>query len=332
MAAIDLTRIKYYVTAILADGRRLSLENVAEVIAWEENENELSTRLNLTIRDIPGDKGRLSKQLALCTIIYLYADWGAGKKEIFRGTIWDWEHSQIKDDPIYVTCYDLLYNLQKSSDFKYYTSGMTTKSIIADIFDTWAVDMGVYTAPNLAHQKTLYKSRPVASMLTDTLLEARRLGGGEAIVRAREGKADVIAVGSNKDIYGFEATGNLINTRERYSMTNLVTRVVIFGKEDSEGRPSVEAVVDGKTEYGVLQNIQTVGSSDLAEAQQKAWELLDDKGTPERTISVVAPEFPGIRKGDCIHINADGLRGYFHVKGIAHNATAMVMQMEVTPR
>ena len=125
--AVDLTNIKYYVTAVLADGKRLSLENVAENIAWEENENELSMRLNLTIRDIPQTGGRLSKQLALCTIIYVHADWGEGKKEVFQGTIWEWEHSQIKDDAVYITAYDMLYYLQKSSDSKYYASGTSTK-------------------------------------------------------------------------------------------------------------------------------------------------------------------------------------------------------------
>lgn len=329
---VDLTNIKYYVTAVLADGKRLSLENVAENIAWEENENELSMRLNLTIRDIPQTGGRLSKQLALCTIIYVHADWGEGKKEVFQGTIWEWEHSQIKDDAVYITAYDMLYYLQKSSDSKYYASGTSTKSIISDILNSWVVTMGTYTAPNLAHQKTLYKSKSVSSMLTDTLIEARRLGGGESIIRAREGKADVIAVGSNDKIYGFVADKNIVQTRERYSITNLVTRVVIYGKEDSEGRPAVEAVLDGKTEYGVLQSIQSVGSSDISEAKQKAWDVLDEKGEPERTISQIAPDFPAIRKGDCIHINADGINGYFHVKGIAHNATGMVMQMEVTPR
>ena len=48
---ISLIGTKYYVTAVLPDGRLIHLENVAENIAWEENESELAVRLNLTIRD-----------------------------------------------------------------------------------------------------------------------------------------------------------------------------------------------------------------------------------------------------------------------------------------
>jgi len=83
----DPTTVRYYVTAILSDGRLLHLENVAENIAWEENESELAMRLNLTLRDIEFEGSRLSKQLKLCTIMYLYAKWEgrSSRKELFRG-------------------------------------------------------------------------------------------------------------------------------------------------------------------------------------------------------------------------------------------------------
>ena len=119
MATVDLSKISYAVTAVLADGKQIKMENIAENIAWEENERELAVRLNLTIRDIAYEGGRISDTLALCTVIYLYADWGRGLTEIFRGTIWTWEHSRIQDDAIILTCYDMLYYLQKSTDSKY---------------------------------------------------------------------------------------------------------------------------------------------------------------------------------------------------------------------
>lgn len=53
MVSVDLSKISYYLIAVLSDGRQVHLENVAENIAWEENEKELAVRLNLTIRDIP---------------------------------------------------------------------------------------------------------------------------------------------------------------------------------------------------------------------------------------------------------------------------------------
>ena len=112
---IDLSKVEYYVIALMSNGQQLRLDEVAENIAWEENESELAIRLNLTLRDIPYGSGRLADVIALCTAVYLYADWGEGQQEIFRGMVWEWQHSQIHDDEIILTCYDLLFYLQKSN-------------------------------------------------------------------------------------------------------------------------------------------------------------------------------------------------------------------------
>ncbi len=329
MATVDLSKVKYNVVAVMKDGTQLHLENVAENIAWEENEKELAVRLNLTLRDIPYKGARLSGSLALCTVIYLYADWGAGQQEVFRGTIWEWEHSQVHDDSIVITAYDMLFYLQKSTDSKYYAKGKKTKAIIQDILTTWNVPLGDYTAPDLAHQKILYKNKTVASMLTETMEDAKKLGGEKSIIRARKGKADFVLRGGNTDIYGFTQKANLVQAKDKYSMVNLVTRVLVVGKDDSKGRPKVEATVNGKTEYGILQSIVQKGSGTLKEAKKEAQELLDENGTPTRTITLQSPDFPAIRKGDMIHAQTDRMSGYFYVKGVSHNATSMTMQMEV---
>lgn len=331
MATIDLTKIKYNVVAVLSDGRQVHLDEVAENIAWEENEKELAVRLNLTLRDIAYGDGRLSGTLALCTAIYVHSDWGDGLQEIFRGATWEWEHSQILDDAIILTAYDMLYYLQKSTDSKYYAKGKKTKAIISDIFSSWKVTLGRYTAPDLTHQKILYKNKSISSMLTDTLDDAKKLGGKKSVIRATQGKADVLALGTNETVYAFTADTNLTQSKDKYSMTELVTRVVIVGKDDSNGRPKVEATVDGKTEYGILQTVITKGSSSISEAKKEAQELIAEKGTPKRTITLQAPDFPAIRKGDVIHATTDRLTGYFCVLGVSHSATNMTMQMEVEP-
>lgn len=331
MAQVDLTQIKYYVTAVLSSGAKIHLEEVAENIAWEENEKELAARLNLTIRDIPYEGGRISKQLALCTAVYLYYDDGDGKKEAFRGTIWEWEHSQIHDDEVIVTCYDLLYYLQKSSDNKYWAKGKKTKAICEDILKSWKVTLGTFSGPTITHEKVLYKNKTVAAMLTETLEEARKKTGTKGIIRATKGKCEILSQGTNEDIWDFTAKANFISTKYKYSMVNLVTRVVIVGKDDKKGRPKVEATINGETKYGVLQQIKSRGSTKLAEAKKEAKEIIKENGKPTKTIILQAPDFPRIRKGDRIHVTADRLKGYFYVKGVSHNATSMIMQMEVEP-
>jgi hypothetical protein len=330
---VSLIGTKYYVTAVLPDGRLIHLENVAENIAWEENESELAVRLNLTIRDVPFEKSTLSKQLKLCTMVYLYAKWNGEKKkqEIFRGTIWEWEHSEIKDDAIIITCYDMLYYLQKSSDNKYYAKGKKTGEICKDILNSWDVTLYEYTGPSISHEKTLYKNKTISAMLTDTLDEAKKKTGKKGIIRAVEGKCRIITQGTNDNIWNFTAASNLISSSDKYSMVNLVTRVIITGKEDKDGKPKIEATVDGKVEYGILQQIKSKGDTSLEDAKKEAQETLDEKGSPERTTTLVAPDIPTLRKGDLIHVKTDKMKGYFYIKGISHNATSGTMQMEVEP-
>ncbi len=329
---IDLSRITYYVKAVLNDGSSVELGGIAENIAWEDNENELAVRLNLTLRDVPCAGKRLSQLLALCTIVYLYADWGEGKKEIFQGTVWEWQHSRTNDDQIILTCYDLLYYLQKSTDNRYYAKGTGTLKVIDDILSSWKVELGTYTGPDVSHEKLLYKNKSVASMLTDTLKDAEDKGGQKTVIRAEGGKVNILAEGENDDsIYTFTDDTNLIQVADKFSMTDLVTRVVIVGKDDKEGRPKVETTIDGKTQYGILQAIQSIGSGTLDEAKKAANKTLKEKGDPTRTTTMQGPDFPLIRKGDKIYAKTDQLKGYFIVKGISHNATAMTMQMEVKP-
>lgn len=331
MAEFDLSKVTYTVVATLANGQMLRLDEVAENVAWEENDKELSVRLNLTLRDVPYNGGRLSQQLALCTVVYLFCDWGQGMEEIFRGTIWEWEHSQINDDEIVVTCYDMLFYLQKSVDSAYYAKGKKTKEIIADILKKWSVALGHYSGANETHNKTLYKSQAISKMITDTLEEAENLGGAKSILRAASGKAEVIKYGANTQIYAFSAASNILEASDKYSMTDLVTRVIVTGKDDKQGKPKVEATLNGQTKYGILQAVQSKGSSKLADAKKEAQKILDEKGKPKRTLTLTVPDFPPIRRGERIYLELDKEADYFVVKSVSHNATQMRMQMEVEP-
>ncbi len=333
MGQIDVSKITYSVVAVLSSGGQLNLDGIAQNIAWEENEKELATRLNITIRDIANGGARIASQLALCTAIILYYDMGSGMKEAFRGTVWEWEHSQVHDDEIIITVYDMLFYLQKSEDYKYYAAGMSTKAVIGDILGSWGIPMGEYSGPSITHEKLVYKTKAVSAMMTEALNEAIKKIGKKGIIRAKEGKCDIVKQGTNAEIWTFSASSNLLKVSDKYSMTDLVTRVKIFGKEDKEGasRPPVVATENGLTQYGTLQKVLLVGSSTVEEAQSEAKSIIADKGKPKRTVTLQAPDVPCIRKGDRIRIIADNIDGYFFVLSVSHNATTMQMQMEVEP-
>ena len=110
----------------------------------------------------------------------------------------------------------------------------------------------------------------------------------------------------------------------------MVTRVKVVAQADDEGRSSVEATLNGLTEYGIRQKIYTRDKdATLAEAQSAAQAILDEDGTLQETISVQAADIPWIKKGDVVHISAESLDGYYYVLGISHDIDAMNMTMQV---
>ena len=114
------------------------------------------------------------------------------------------------------------------------------------------------------------------------------------------------------------------------SITTLVTRVKVVGKEDAEGKQAVEAVVDGLTNYGIRQQIYVRDEDDtLATATAAAQDIIDTVGKPDRVRTINAPDIPTIRKGDKVHIQAGTLNGYYIVKAIQHNASSAIMSMDI---
>lgn len=136
--------------------------------------------------------------------------------------------------------------------------------------------------------------------------------------------------GSNEDIFSFHAN-NIMSTKNSLSLSNLVTKVLIVGKSEEEKRRPILETIDGKLEYGVLQEFVTKDTNKtLADARKEAENILKEKGKPEESIEVSAPDVPQIRKGDKIKVVAGNLSGYFFVEGISHNATDKIIILLIT--
>ena len=328
---IDLHSITYTVVATMKDGTRLHLSATAENIAWEENENELAVRLNLTLRDTDLEAGgKLATKLALGTPVQLSGFWGGKQHDIFKGTIWQWEAAPYNNEQVVITCYDRLYFLQKSKDNRYYTKGTKTKTVVKDILDNNNIAMGRYTGPDISHEALAFKGKTAAAMLEEVMAKAdENTKSRKTIIRAAGDAAEIVRQGENTTIYSFAVGENIASASESYSMTDLVTRVIVVGKEDKETKPPIEATLTGALEFGILQEIHSKGDATLQEAKNAAQKILDERGKPQRRISLRVPEFPAIRKGDRVHIKTDRITGYYLVKGISHNATTALMQMEV---
>lgn len=328
---IDVATIRYDLTLITSQGQQVPLNGVLRNLAWEENSGELAVRLEAELQNMQLSNGKWLHQLAaLGSQVLLFSDWGAGRQEIFRGTVFSWDY---RTDPLghfTITAYDQLIYLTKSKDDRYYKAGTTAKAIIQDIAKAWGIPLGTVQGPDTALAKQVFRGDAIANMIFSVLDQAKKRGAGEWIVRSKQGKIDVIRPGQNSPVYCFAADTNVSSIEDHQDTEELVTRVKIVGAEDKEGRAPVVTQLDGRTEFGVLQEIVYQRQYDnLAAAKSAAQEILKERGQPRRKRRVQSPDLPFLRKGDKVKVVAGTLNGYYLVSGVTHNATDQTMTLEV---
>ncbi|ADQ06517.1 conserved hypothetical protein [Caldicellulosiruptor hydrothermalis 108] len=327
---IDISKIKYEVFLVTPQGERISLSPFLLDLSWEENEGELATRAEAEFRNVKLQNKWLHQWLALNSKVFIYSDWGSGLQEVFRGSIFVWRFRDDSQATVGITAYDDLIYLAKSKDDRFYKAGMTAKGIIQDIARAWNIPLGTVQGPNVKLAKQIFRGDTLADMIFSVLEQAKKLGAGKWIVRSKQGKVDVIKVGSNNTVYCFTQDTNISSIEDQQDIEDLVTRVKIIGAEDKEGRAPVVAKLDGKTQFGILQEIVYQRQYDnLSAAKTAAQEILKERGQPRRQRRVAAPDIPFLRKGDKVKIVAGTLNGYYIISSIAHDATNRTMTVEV---
>lgn len=328
---IDVSKITYDLVFITPQGQPFHLNQVLRSLFWEENDGELAVRLEAELQNqqLAGDKW-LHQLIPLGGQIFLYADWGSSQQEIFRGTVFVWDYQTDPLGHFTITAYDQLIYLMKSKDDRFYKAGQTAKAIIQDIAGAWGIPLGDVQGPDIALAKQVFRGDTLADMISSVLNEAKKKGGGKWIVRSKQGKIDVIRPGQNSPVYRFTHDENVDSIQDRQDIEDLVTRVKIIGAEDSEGKAPVVAQLDGRTEFGTLQELVYQRQFDTpASAKAAAEDILKERGQPRRMRRVIAPDLPFLRKGDKVKISAGTLIGYYIVSGVVHDATNRIMSMEV---
>lgn len=327
---IDAAKLRYDVAVTAPDGEVYHLADVIHELSWEDNAGELAQRLRVTLHNTRLQDGRWLHQLVpLGTQARLLATWGEGWQEILRGTVFAREVNS-EASSVELTIYDPLIYLAKSRDDRYYGPGWNAADIIRDIANAWQIPLAPLSGPNVVLPRQVWRSRTLADMLLDVLDQVRKRGGGRWLIRAAGGRMEVVRAGSNAVVYHFSVHENVVAATDLRTMERLVTRVKVVGAEDAEGRRPVEAIVDGRTEFGILQDVIYREQYDSLEAaRQAAQEILAERGKPENPRTVTVPDVPMVRKGDKVHIVAGLMNGYYLVAGVSHTPKLGTMTLEV---
>ena len=328
---VDIATLKYKVVIVDSKKKRYNITDYIQSLSWEENENEISSRITFDTRNDKTSKGYLSAMIKLGCLVLVYAKHGNQKyKEVARGEVVSWNPvKQSSSRNFKCTCYDQLYNLQKSQDNFFFKSGTSTKSRIKRVFTKWKIPIGKYDGPNKKHGKKKYQNQYLSDILLGILDDAVKKGGKKSVIRMEKGKVSIVPQGSNSDVYVFQGNNTKVISRNK-STADLVTRVKIIGKSKEGGKNKVVATLNGLTQYGVRQRIYTRSSDEsVKEAKKAAQEILNDSGVIKKEVTVQSPDVPYIRKGDFVYMNAGALKGYYVVLGIQHDASTFSMSMDI---
>jgi hypothetical protein len=331
---IDATRVRYDLTFQDATtGVAVHLATTLQGLSYEEPAGELSMRVQAIAANTTFGGRLLHEVVPLGTPLLLFADWGEGWKEIWRGTVSNWNKTDRGTDTLTLAGYDMLSYLIGSEDDRYYPAGTTGRTVIEDLANAWQMPLGTVEGPNLALAKMVFRGRALSDIIAEVLETTKKRGGGKWLFRAFGGKIDVVRAGQNPVVYHFGPETNLQQVQDQQDIEpgNFITRVRIVGATDGDDPRPVVETVDGHTEFGILQKIVNQEQYDTPAAARAAGEdLIRDQGEPRKRRSLVAPDLPFLRKGDRVHIVAGTLNGYCLVDGIQHDADNRTMTMEVS--
>ena len=323
---LDIGKLRYRLILLDENGVQYDLKDVGQDLGYEENENELASRITFRLADVDG-------ALELCRngrMVFLLAGFDGNDEEICRGTLKTWRHTYgLTARTADCTVYDTLYQLDKSQDNRYISSGRTTAQVFAEIAADWGIEME-YHGPDVSHGAMPMKNKTPAKMFLELLDDARKKGAGEYILRAVQGKIVVSPVLSNETVYLF-GRDNTVRVTYQENISDLVTRVKVLGQSKKDNAAPVEAVLDGRTEFGILQKIYQRNSDETIEAaRQAAAELLKEEGEPKEEITLDLPDVPYVRKGDAIYCDRlEKADGYYRVLSVSHDCGARTMTLKV---
>ena len=328
---IDLYKLSYTVYAKDSGGNKHNVTGILEELGWDENENELSTKISFKVMSKKTKHGTTSQILKPGNTVLVYANVGSGSQEVTRGKILHWKNSRTNETHgIEVVAYDDLYNLQMSQDYFLFASGKTAKARIKQILGKWGVPLGKYQGPTCRLGKKKYEAKYLSDIILDILKKGGKKDGAKYIFRGTKGKAEVIKRGSNSRIYVFDVK-NTIMREKTADATDMVTKVKIVSKTKKAKVAKTVAVVKGDTKkFGTLQQIYNKDDDEsVSEAKKTAKGIIKRKGKIQREGQVKAPDVPFLRKGDKIKMNFKTLKGYYYVTRISHDADTKTMTMTI---
>lgn len=235
--------------------------------------------------------------------VFVYANTGDGKQEVFRGYIWIRTYDKtVNSQYVTLKCYTNLIYLQESEDSLFFSKGKSTKEIMSSICKRWGIALS-YSYSSITHGKLALRGT-LGDLITDDILDkVKEKTGNDYVILSVKDQMQVKKIGQNTTVYKVLVKKNAVKYRSERAMDGMVTQVVILGKQNKNDKYPVKATVKGNTaKYGTLQQLIDLGEDSLSAAKKEAQNILKEKGQPSILFEVTAPDVPWIKRGDLVNV------------------------------
>lgn len=266
------------------------ISSLVETIKWQGRKGSSSRTLTATIIDDDGYKHARSGIDIEKGMQCIFSHNGT---ELFRGIIMSQTQTQKKK--MQFTAYDVgIYLANNRDTFSY--ENKTATDIFNDCCTRFGLDVGSvakcsYRIPELSKPKTT-----AFDVICDALSLDFDATGIRHYVSSSKGKISLLTRRENVLQWVIEVGQNLESYSYTKSIEDIKTRVKMVSKEGTTIAEKKNADMESK--IGVFQEIDTPDES-LTTAQIKDLidSILEEKGTPERTLSVEAVGIPDVISG-----------------------------------
>lgn len=295
-----------YTVIIKADGTEYNVSAALENLSFADQEKQFAQCVTMQIVNQKINDSWLSALLKVGSRVYIYADDGTTKAEVFRGLVWTRSYGSANDGKVLkLKCYDNLIYMQESEDYRFFASGRSTEDAIKTLCSDWGVTVE-YSYDSITNTKLVLRGNLSDIFTADLLDLVKDRTGKKYVIRSEKDVMKIMHVGKNATIYNLKRQENVINTSSEHTMDGMITKVIILGKEDKNDRAPVEATEKGNVaRYGTLQKVINKSENEsLADARKEAQSLIAKNGEPKWTYEVEAVDIPWIRKGDKVFVNA----------------------------
>lgn len=310
-------------TAFIVDGETTyDITPIMTSIESSDQDTEMAQKYVINVMNVQINGVWSTSVFVAGQRVFIYCDDGETKDEVFRGYLWEKKYkssNEVRDFSL--ICYDDLIYFQTSEDYQYFSSGKSSEDVLGAICEDWGVQLE-YNYESITHDKLVLKGTLSNIFMSDILDVVQARTAKRYVIRMEKDVVKINTVGENTKIYQFNSRENVIQTQSTQTMDDMITKIVIFGKQGEGERAPVEATVeDNVDKYGTIQKVFGRNeSSSLEDAKKEAENMVNLKKWPFWEYEVEAPDIPWIRKGDVVYINAgDIYQMYLIVRSVSRS-------------